>query len=571
MGPGVVSMSFGANEGNYTASVDAAFAAARMSYLAATGDAGAGVSWPAVSPNVVAVGATTLGWSGSGTRSETVWSGTGGGTSAYTPTPGYQSAAVPGMGTVARRSVADVSFNGDPSTGQYIAVMKPGSSAVNWLSIGGTSLSTPQWAGVVTLANAVRAQAGKAALGAPHAVLYGQIATVAGTYASVFADVTQGSDGSCAACSARTGYDAPTGLGTPNVGSLLSTLGGSAAAPVVTAATINGSVGTALSFTVSVASPNAVGYALAGAPSGMTVAASGAVSWPTPVAGSYAVTVTATDGKTGLSGQGLYTVVIAAPAAPVVSGAAISGQAGTALSFATTVSAANAVSYTLTNAPAGMAVSTAGVVGWPSPIAGSYAVTVIARDSKTGASGQGVYNVTIAALPAPAMASASVAGRAGTALSFTVVVSSPNPVSYSLGGAPAGMAISAAGTISWASPTAGSYAVTVSAKDTRTGHVGQGVYTVQIAASGPVITAAAITGVAGKAVSGTIAVADPGAKALSISISGAPMGLMFSASGLTLTANWASPVVGTYSLRVLVVDSAGLQASASVPIVITAK
>ena len=51
MGPGVVSMSFGANEGNWTASADSYFGTANMTYLAAAGDSGAGVSWPAVSPS----------------------------------------------------------------------------------------------------------------------------------------------------------------------------------------------------------------------------------------------------------------------------------------------------------------------------------------------------------------------------------------------------------------------------------------------------------------------------------------------------------------------------------------
>ncbi len=494
MGPGVVSMSFGAAEGSWTASVDSAFTAANMSYLAATGDNGAGVSWPAVSANVVAVGGTSLTYSGTGTRSEVSWSGTGGGTSLYTATPGYQNSAVPGMGTPARRTVADVAFNADPGTGQYVAVIAPGSTSVGWLSAGGTSLSTPQWAGLVAVANATRAQAARPALGAPHAVLYGQIAAVPGSYASAFADITKGTDGTCASCTAKVGYDPLAGLGTPNVSSLLSLLAGSTApavAPVVTPASVSGKVGTALSFTVSVTAPNAVSYTLTGAPAGMAISSAGVVTWATPVAGSYAVTVVAKDAKTGLSGQGLYSVSIAAP--------------------------------------------------------------------------------VVVAPTAPVVASASVSGKPGVALSFTVSVTAPNAVSYSLAGAPAGMSISAAGVVSWASPVLGSYAVTVVAKDSKTGLSGQGVYSVKIAAAGPVITAAAMTGVVGKALSGSIVISDPGATSLSVSLSGVPLGMSFSLSGLTITANWASPVLGSYSLKVSVVDSAGLSATVNVPITITAK
>ncbi|HEY6926661.1 MAG TPA: hypothetical protein VI653_24460, partial [Steroidobacteraceae bacterium] len=56
MGPGVVSMSFGSQEGNWTTSVDSLFTTPQMTYLAATGDSGTGVEWPSVSTHVLAVG-----------------------------------------------------------------------------------------------------------------------------------------------------------------------------------------------------------------------------------------------------------------------------------------------------------------------------------------------------------------------------------------------------------------------------------------------------------------------------------------------------------------------------------
>jgi hypothetical protein len=574
MGPGVVSMSFGANEGNWTASVDSTFAGTGMTYLAATGDSGAAVSWPAVSPNVVAVGGTSLTYTGTGARSETGWSGTGGGTSLYTPTPSYQTSAVPGLGSVAHRTVADVAFNADPSTGQYVAVVSPGTTTAKWLSVGGTSLSTPQWAGLIAVANATRLQAAKPALGAPHAVLYGQIATVPGTYSSAFADITKGSDGSCATCSAHAGYDTLTGLGTPNVASLLTSLsnaGTVAKAPTVTAAAISGKVGTALSFTVSVTASNPVTYSLVGAPSGMTINTAGGVTWATPVAGTYAVTVVAKDTKTGLSGQAVYTVSIAAIPAPVVTAASIGGKVGTALSFAVSVTAPNPVTYALSGAPSGMTIGTAGVVSWPAPMLGNYQVTVVAKDTKTGLSGQGVFSIGITAQPAPVVTGATIAGKPGTALSFSVAVTAPNPVTYTLSGAPAGMSIGSTGVVAWASPVAGTYSVTVTARDTKTGLSGQGVYSVQITKAGPVITAPAMTGVAGKALTGTISIADPGATALSVSLSGIPMGMTFSISGLSLTARWAAPVAGSYSLKIVVVDSAGLSATSTVPITIAAR
>ena len=493
MGPGIVSMSFGALEGNWTASVDSAFTGTNMTYLAATGDSGAAVSWPAVSPKVIAVSGTTLSYSGSGARSEVVWSGTGGGVSAYTAVPSYQTNKVPGMGTLSRRAVADVAFNADPSSGQYVAVINPGSSTPNWISAGGTSLATPQWAGLMAVAHAMRAASAKPVLTTPHATLYSQIASVPGTYAATFKDITQGANGACSTCMGKTAYDTATGLGTPNASSLLSTLSGVAAPavpPVVTSASITGTVGTPLSFTVSATAPNAMTYTLSGAPAGMTISAAGAITWTKPLAGTYAVTVVAKDSKTGLSGQGVYTVTVASPKAPAGTSTTINGKPGVALSFAAAFTAPNAMTYTLSGAPSGMTISAAGLVSWVKPVLGTFKVTVTAKDTKTALTGQAVYTVNIANAPP---------------------------------------------------------------------------------ATGLVINAAPIKGVAGRPVTGTIAVAAQGATSFQMSITGIPMGMMFSISGSTLTAIWPQPVTGNYTLNVSVTDNLGRNAKTAVPITITAK
>lgn len=486
MGPGVVSMSFGAQEGAWTASVDSAFTAAGMTYLAATGDSGAGVNWPSVSSNVIAVGGTTLTYSGSGSRSEVSWSGTGGGTSGFVAVPAYQKSSVPGTGSLVRRTVADVAMNADPATGQYVAFMQPGSSAVQWISAGGTSLAAPMWAGLVAVANAGRQQAALPLVAGGHALLYGQIGAVASNYASSFADIRLGSHGVCSTCSAGPGYDQLTGLGTPNASALVNLLAGVAApapAPVVTPATISGTVGTVLTFTASVNAPNPVALSLSGAPTGMSISA-------------------------------------------------------------------------------------AGVVSWPAPVAGAYAVTVVAKDTKTGLTGQGVYNINVIAPVAPTIESASIAGRPGVALSFKANVSGVNPVAYSLAGAPSGMVVTADGVVSWPKPVAGTYSVTLTAKDTKTGLSGKGVFTVKIAAAGPVITAAAMVGVAGQPLSGSINITSPGATSLSVSITGVPLGMGFAVSGSTIMAIWPKPVAGSYQLVVTAKDSAGLSAQLNVPVTI---
>ena len=311
MGSGVVSMSFGATEGSWTSSYDSVFSGTGMSYLAATGDNGAAVSWPSVSSKVVAVGGTTLNYSGSGSRSETTWTGTGGGTSAYVALPSYQSGT---LGGYARRAVADVAFNADPNSGQYVATIAQGSTTVRWVSAGGTSLSTPQWAGLLAVANAMRVAAGKTVLGQPHAVLYQQIGAVPTQYASVFKDVATGNNGSCTTCTATTGYDTPTGWGTPNASALLTSLSGAtvsatsssssttttSTAPALTTSSLNGTAGKALSATIGYSAPGAtsLSFSISGVPSGMSFSATSAglgVSWASPVAGSYALVITLKD------------------------------------------------------------------------------------------------------------------------------------------------------------------------------------------------------------------------------------------------------------------------------------
>lgn len=323
MGSGVVSMSFGAAEGSWTTSYDSVFSASGMSYLAATGDGGSAVSWPSVSSKVLAVGGTTLSYSGSGARSEVAWASTGGGVSSYVAVPGYQSALV---SSLSKRAVADVAFNADPNSGQYVASIPSGSSSVRWLSAGGTSLSTPQWAGLIAVANALRAAAGKTVLGAPHSVLYGQVAAVPATYGAAFADVSSGSNGSCSVCTAKAGYDTPTGWGTPNASALLSTLSGatvssstgssttSSTGPVIGTTSLSGSAGKALSGTIAISSAGAtsLSISISGVPSGMSFAsASGgiSVSWAKPVAGSYPLSLTVKD-NLGRSTTGTVTITI---------------------------------------------------------------------------------------------------------------------------------------------------------------------------------------------------------------------------------------------------------------------
>ena len=267
---------------------------------------------------------------------------------------------------------------------------------MTWLSAGGTSLATPQWAGIVAIANAQRQLVKQGLLGDVHNALYSQIGASTTKYSNAFFDVKSGADGGCASCAARTGYDEPTGLGTPKVSSLLTQLGGTIGnPPVVTSAAISGVAGLALSFTANVSAPDSVTDTLSGQPSGMTIDASGAVSWSKPVVGTYLVTVTAKDSVTGLSGSAVYPVTITAAPTPAASGAGnlslilykgMSGKAGTTVTGSISVNDPHVAWYSLSisGAPMGMTFSINGQsisASWPDAVKGSYTIVVTVSDS----------------------------------------------------------------------------------------------------------------------------------------------------------------------------------------------
>ena len=320
LGPGVVSMSFGSAEAGWVPTVDAYFVGTGMTFVAAAGDSGSQVLWPAVSPNVLAVGGTSTNWSGSGARKEVAWSYTGGGMSAYEALPAWQSGVTPaGGGALARRAVPDVAFNASPMTGEYVALTLPNAATV-WSAYGGTSIAAPQWAGIVAVANAIRASSSKAALGDVHTLLYKSIAAVPGTYAASLSDVVEGSNGTCATCKAGVGFDQATGWGSPNSAQLFQALTGVSTpqgtpaanhAPSLAAITLSEKAGVYFAARLSGkdADGDALTYTMTGNPSGVTLA-NGILGGTVSAKGSYGITVTVHDSH-GATGSAVITLVIA--------------------------------------------------------------------------------------------------------------------------------------------------------------------------------------------------------------------------------------------------------------------
>ena len=135
----VVSMSWGGGEFSGETADDSYFSVPGVAFVVASGDTGAPAEWPASSPDVLGVGGTslTLG-SGGGWGSETGWSGSTGGPSAYEPQPSYQVGVV--TQTTTARATPDVAYDAS-STGTYAVYdsYPDEGETLDWVAVYGTS------------------------------------------------------------------------------------------------------------------------------------------------------------------------------------------------------------------------------------------------------------------------------------------------------------------------------------------------------------------------------------------------------------------------------------------------
>ena len=228
-GVSVVSMSWGFPEGQAVfasdeATYDSVFNVPGVTFVASTGDYGAAdPEYPAFSPNVVAVGGTSLTLNTDGSyNSETGWGyysssagafiGSGGGISLYEAEPAYQQ----GVQSTGYRTTPDVSLVADPATGAWIADPYNLDPSNPFEIVGGTSLSAPAWAGLLALVNQGRAAASESTLNSSTPTQTQQaLYSLPQSDYNVIASGNNGYD-------AGSGYNLVTGLGTPVANLLVS-------------------------------------------------------------------------------------------------------------------------------------------------------------------------------------------------------------------------------------------------------------------------------------------------------------------------------------------------------------
>jgi subtilase family serine protease len=300
LGADFVSNSYGGPESSSDNSFDTSFYNhPGVAVTASAGDNGFGVSYPAASSDVIAVGGTNLttasnarGWTEKVWGSSAGGEGTGSGCSADSSKPSFQTDT-----GCARRTDNDVAADADPNTG--LAVYDTFSQG-GWLEVGGTSASSPFIAGVFALGGA------PAAGSHPASDIYAHTGNLF--------DVTTGADGSCSPaylCTGEVGYDGPTGWGTPN-GIAAFTSGGTTGNTVTVTNPGNQSTTTGSAVSLQIhASDSASGqtltYSATGLPTGLSINSStGLISGTASTAGTFSVTVKATDTTTA-SGTASFT------------------------------------------------------------------------------------------------------------------------------------------------------------------------------------------------------------------------------------------------------------------------
>lgn len=208
-GGGEISNSWGGSEFSAETTSDSHFVHAGIVYFASTGDS-AGTEWPSVSPNVVAVGGTTVRRVNSGGTfgnfiAETAWEEGGGGLSTYEARPSYQSV----LPAASHRLVPDVASDANPNTGVWVYDNNP-TTGCCWYVYGGTSVASPTWVGIVNRAGRFATSSS-----AELTTIYNSYAN-ATSYAADYRDITSGPcsfyDGNAAVAK----WDVCTGVGSPH-------------------------------------------------------------------------------------------------------------------------------------------------------------------------------------------------------------------------------------------------------------------------------------------------------------------------------------------------------------------
>lgn len=379
--PGVVAVSnsYGGAEFSGETADDADYNHPGVAVTVSAGDSGYGVEYPAASPWVTAVGGTSLTPDNSVARhwTETVWGdgtegtdgdGTGSGCSVYEPMPAWQESVSDPL--CADRTVADVAANADPATGVWIYdSYSLGGWEAGW---GGTSEASPIIAATYALAGTPAPDTSPASY--PYA------------HPAFLHNVPGGSNGDCGSylCNGGTGYNGPTGMGTPD--GLRSFMATDDTVTVTSPGAQSGTQGkaiTPLKISASDSRSFSLSYHASGLPAGLAISAAGTISGKPSKGGTVTVTVTATS-ATGASGSVSFTWAIKADKLTITNPGKQTHKAGQKVSLRlhATSSTGSVVRFTTaTGLPPGLHLNPYGLISGKLTKAGTHVCTVRAHDA----------------------------------------------------------------------------------------------------------------------------------------------------------------------------------------------
>jgi serine protease len=250
---------------------------------------------------------------------------------------------------------------------------------------------------------------------------------------------------------------------------------------------------------------------------------------------------------------------------PLPSALMPSGVAGKpySTSWAATDSRGNALAYALNGAPAGLGISSAGIVSWTAPVAGTYSFGI----NVTGQAGRvatGTETLVIARPPLPpVLKGADFSGLTGTPFSAAISGSDPNggALTYVLAGGPGGLTIARdTGVLTWLTTTKGTYKFAVTARNSAgLSTTVNCTVTMKVPPSAPTLNVTTINGVLGKPLSYTVTASNPDGALPTFSLPSAPPGMTISTNGLL---NWSTPTAGTSLIQVTATDPSGLASTA---------
>jgi choice-of-anchor A domain-containing protein len=312
----------------------------------------------------------------------------------------------------------------------------------------------------------------------------------------------------------------------------------------ITPVTMTASGGTGTGYT----------FSATGLPAGLTMSASGTISGTPTVSGTFSYTVTVKD-SAGNVGTINCSVTVAPPvSASCVAVTAIQGAAITPVTMTASGGTGTGYTFSATGLPAGLVMSASGTISGTPTVSGTFSYTVTVKDS---AGNTGTINCSVTVAPpvsASCVAVTAIQGVAITPVTMTASGGTGSGYTFSATGLPAGLVMSATGTISGTATVSGTFSYTVTVKDSK-GNTGTINCSVTVSLPPVSATCVSVTAIQGVAITPVTIIGSGGAGGLyTFTATGLPTGLSISSTG---TISGTPTVTGTFSYTVTVKDSKG--------------